>query len=229
MRRVRTERTARTSQRSQTTPIGAGLACLGLSWVVWIGLPGTALAGEFRSGFGFGISVPDVWLVLTRGEVERNGTRFVDGEVGGVEPLEQIPLAMRRTVVDRIRAGELEIYYRRESEVTGFVDNVNFLLQPTEPPLSRDQLVGVCRVLPVEFSRIFGRPIAMDACELRERVRRPVLYLQFEGAIPGTTTMQYQLPRGGAGTIVITATTASESLPRMLSELEGMVESIRID
>ena len=69
----------------------------------------------------------------------------------------------------------------------------------------------------------------MEACELRERVRRPVLYLQFEGAVPGTTTMQYQLPRDHEGTIVITATTASASLPRMLSEFEGMVESIRID
>ncbi len=209
--------------------IGAGLACLGLSSAVWVALPATARAGEFRSGFGFGISVPDVWLVLTRGEVERNSSLFVDVDGGGVDALERIPLAMRRTVFDRIRAGELEIFYRRESEAEGFVDNVNFLLQPTEPPLSRDQLVGVCRVLPVEFSRIFGRPIAMDACELRERVRRPVLYLQFEGAVPGTTTMQYQLPRAGAGTIVITATTASVSLPRMLSELEGMVESIRID
>jgi hypothetical protein len=69
----------------------------------------------------------------------------------------------------------------------------------------------------------------MEACEMRERVRRPVLYLQFEGAVPGTTTMQYQLPRDPQGTIVITATTASASVPRMLSEFEGMVESIRID
>lgn len=193
------------------------------------GLASPAGAGEFRSGFGFGISVPEVWLVLTRGEIERNEALFVEEEGGGEPALEQIPLAMRRAVFDRVRDGKLEIFYRRESETEGFVDNVNFLLQPAEPPLSADQLVGVCRALPTEFSRIFGRPIAMEACEMRERVRRPVLYLQFEGALPGTTTMQYQLPRGPAGTIVITATTASASLPRMLSEFEGMVESIRID
>jgi len=192
-------------------------------------LPAIARAGEFRSGFGFGISVPDVWLVLTRGEVEQHAELFLDGTGSGVDALERIPAAMRRTVFDRVRAGELEIFYRRESESDGFVDNVNFLLQPTEPPMTREQLAGVCRVLPTEFSRIFGRPIAMEACEMRERVFRPVLYLQFEGAVPGTTTMQYQLPRAGDGTLVITATTASVSMPRMLSELEGMVESIRID
>lgn len=191
-----------------------------------VSLASAASAGEFQSGFGFGISVPDIWLVLTRGEVERNAELFVDG--GGVAALERIPVAMRRTVFDRIRAGELEIFYRRESDSELFVDNVNFLLQPAELPVTHEQLVGVCRVLPGEFSRIFGRPISLEACELRERVRGPALYLQFEGAVPGTTTMQYQLPRGGDATLIITATTARTSLPRMLSELEGMVESIRI-
>ncbi len=194
-----------------------------------IGHPSPARAGEFRSGFGFGISVPEVWLVLTRGEIERNEALFVEDEGGGDPALEQIPLSMRRAVFDRVRDGKLEIFYRRESETEGFVDNVNFLLQPAEPPLSAERLAGVCRALPAEFSRIFGRPIAMEACEMRERVRRPVLYLQFEGALPGTTTMQYQLPRDASGMLVITATTASVSLPRMLSEFEGMVESIRID
>lgn len=188
-----------------------------------------AAAGEFRSGFGFGISVPDVWLVLTRGEVERNAGLFLEEDAGGDGALGRIPVSMRRTVFDRIRAGELEIFYRRESESDLFVDNVNFLLQPADLPSTREQLDGVCRLLPGEFSRIFGRPIAMEACEMRDRARRPALYLQFEGAVPGTTTMQYQLLHDDEATLVITATTARASLPRMQDELEGMVESIRID
>lgn len=206
----------------------AGRSGLGLVFLLtsMLFLAPEAKAGEFRSGFGFGISVPDVWLVLTRGEVEQHSELFLDG--GGVDALERIPDSMRQSVFDRIRAGELEIFYRRESESELFVDNVNFLLQPAALPATHEQLAGVCRVLPGEFSRIFGRPISMEACELRDRARGPALYLQFEGAVPGTTTMQYQLPRGRGATLVITATTARASLPRMLSELEGMVESIRI-
>ena len=101
-------------------------------------IAGAASAGEFRSGFGFGISVPDVWLVLTRGEVERNAGLFLEDDGGGVGALERIPLAMRRTVFDRIRAGELEIFYRRESDSGVFVDSVNFLLQPAELPSTRE-------------------------------------------------------------------------------------------
>lgn len=202
----------------------AGLVLAGV-----LGAAGVASAGEFRSGFGFGISVPDVWLVLTRGEVERNAGLFLEEDAGGVGALERIPVAMRRSVFDRIRAGELEIFYRRESDSDLFVDNVNFLLQPADLPSTREQLDGVCRLLPGEFSRIFGRPIAMEACEMRDRAQRPALYLQFEGAVPGTTTMQYQLPHDPDATLVITATTARASLPRMQDELEGMVDSIRAD
>jgi len=198
------------------------------------GWSGSAGAGELRSGFGFGISVPDVWLVLTRDEVERNSAFFLADDVASVGPsgrggFERIPASMRRLVIDRVRAGELEIFYRRENPSDAFVDNVNFLIQSAPPPATAQALAVVCRALPGEFSRLFGRPIAMEACEMRERVRRPVLYLQFEGAVPGTTTMQYQLPRDRDATLVITATAARASLPRMLSELEGMVESIRID
>jgi hypothetical protein len=200
------------------------LSLAGLGGVAAVASP--AAAGEFRSGFGFGISVPDVWLVLTRGEVERNSSLFLAGD--GVAGLDQIPTAMRKHVFDRIRNGELEVFYRRENEAEDFIDNVNFLLQPAELPVSQAELDGVCHALPGEFSRIFGRPIAMEACEMRDRVRGPALYLQFEGAVPGTTTMQYQLPRGAQSTLVITATTSRTSLPRMLSELEDMVESIRI-
>jgi hypothetical protein len=188
---------------------------------------GAASAAEFRSGFGFGISVPDVWLVLTRREVERNSELLPEDEGDVAEALERIPLSMQRTVFDRVRAGELEIFYRRENASDAFVDNVNLVLQSVELPATREQLAGVCRLLPGEFSRIFGRPISMDACEMRVRAQRPALYLQFEGAVPGTTTMQYQLPSGHDATLVITATTARASLPRMLDELEGMVDSIR--
>ncbi len=211
--------------------IGAGPRARAAVWAALLVLaaPLPVRAGEFRSGFGFGISVPDVWLVLSRAEIERNPALFLAEDGGGIDALERIPLEMRRGVFERVREGRLEIFYRREGGSDGFIDNVNLLLQPSEPPLSREQLAGVCRVLPTEFSRIFGRPIVMEACELRERARRPALYLQFEGAVPGTTTMQYQLPRDREGTIVITATAAEASVPRMLSELEGMVESIRID
>ena len=185
-----------------------------------------AWAGEYESGFGFGISVPDIWLVLTQGEVAKNAGILLDEN--GSFGMESVPLAMRRIVHDRVAAGELEIFYRRDSGFEDFVDNVNVLVQPSAVPATREQVAGICRILPGEFSRVFGRPIGVEACEIRERIGRRTLYLQFDGPIPGTTTMQYQIRRGRDLTLVITATSTVENFPRLLGEFEGMIASIRM-
>lgn len=196
----------------------------GLAVAIWAA---AAAAADYESGFGFGISVPEVWLVLTRDEVAENASVLLE-DAGEERALDGIPPAMRRAVFDRIRAGELEIFYRREGLAGAFVDNVNIMIQPASLPRDDEQLEGICRVLPAEFSRVFGRPIAMDRCELRERASRRALYLQFDGAIPGTTTLQYQVQRGLGETLVLTATAAKPNLARMMDEFEEMVSSIRI-
>ena len=197
----------------------------GFMIAMFVLLAGSAEAEDYRSGFGFGISVPDVWLVLTQDEVAKNADLFLeDSET----EFEAVPQKMRKVVYERVRSGQLEIFYRREGISGSFVDNVNIMLQPAELPASSEQLQGVCLILPGEFSRVFGRPIALDRCELREFVNRPALYLQFDGAIPGTTTLQYQLQRTVGETVVLTATAATANLPRMMGEFEEMVASIRL-
>jgi hypothetical protein len=193
-------------------------------------LASAAGAGEYRSGFGFAITVPDVWLVLTRDEVARHADLFLEDEDEdeGDGELRAIPLAMRRAVFERIEAGELEIFYRREQTPGPFIDNVNVMDQPASLPRTEAELAQLCELLPVEFSRVFGRPIAMDVCELRERIGRPALYLQFDGAVEGTTTLQYQLLRRSGSSLVFTATATRDHLPRLMSEFEEMVGSVRL-
>lgn len=190
----------------------------------------TAPAEDYRSGFGFGISVPDVWLVLTQGEVAGRPDLF-RGEVDKDETavLQAIPLEMRQSVFKRIVNGDLEIFYRREGLTGSFVDNINIMRQLSPLPDDGAQLDAVCQILPGEFSRVFGRPITMDACEIRDMMGSRALYLQFDGAIQGTKTMQYQLEQKSDLTLVLTATSAAPNLPRMLSEFESMVASIRHD
>jgi hypothetical protein len=203
-----------------------GLVFAALLMISLLGAALSAKAGEYKSGFGFGITVPDVWLVLTRGEVADSADLFLaaDGSTG----LGSVPLTMRRVVYDRVQAGELEIFYRRDEVPGTFIDNVNILVQPADLPSAPRQLARICEILPAQFSRVFGRPIAMDVCELRERVNHRSLYLQFDGAVMGTTTLQYQIQRGPNATLILTATAATENLPRMLGEFEEMIGSIRL-
>lgn len=212
----------RTGETMKTWLVIAGML---LSSLVVVAPPSPA--AEYESGFGFWISVPDDWMVLTRDEVAANAEAFL-GEAGSAD-LDFIPPEMRRVVYERIVAGELEVFYRRDVADGQFVDNVNVLLQEARLPTTPEQLAQVCEILPTEFSRVFGRPIAMDECTLRDRVGRRALYLQFDGALEGTTTLQYQLQRGSDATLILTATVVTENLPRMLGEFEQMIASVRMN
>ena len=69
--------------------------------------------------------------------------------------------------------------------------------------------------------------IDWDGGPVRQSERR-ALYLQFDGAIPGTTTLQYQVQRNVGESVVLTATAATPNLPRIMGEFEEMVASIRL-
>lgn len=205
-----------------------------IAWVTFIlcwGATGAALAGDYRSGFGFEISVPDVWLVLTHGAVaeDPNGEVEFFLEADGTSAFDMIPPEMRESVLDRVQEGDLEIFYRRAERSSSFLESVNIMRQASPLPGSREEVSLVCEILPGEFSRVFGRPIAMEACEMREIMGQRALYLQFEGAIEGTKTMQYQLEQSDDITLVLTAVATESNLSRMLGEFESMVASIRLD
>ena len=72
------------------------LAIAALLMLSTLSKAGTATAEDYESGFGFGISVPNVWLVLTQSEVTNSADVFLGD--GGVFGLGSVPLEMRRAV-----------------------------------------------------------------------------------------------------------------------------------
>ena len=185
-----------------------------------------ARAGDYLSGFGFGISVPDEYLVLTQDEVQKNADVFLEDD--GDDRMREVSSTMRRGVYDRVQAGQLEIFYRTEGGDIAFVDNVNVMMQKAQLPANARQLQEVCQILPEEFSRLFGRPIGMENCEMRAIAGGFALYLAFDGALLGTKTLQYQIQRSDGMMLILTATSTENNIPRMLGEFEVMVSSIRV-
>lgn len=116
--------------------VAAGLAVLVLA-------ASPALAGDDLSGFG--ISVPDEYLVLTRDEVQKNAEVFF--EDAGDGRMRAVSSTLRRGVYDRVQAGQLEIFYRTEGVGSAFVDNVNVMMQKAELPANARQLQDICQLL----------------------------------------------------------------------------------
>lgn len=210
--------------------MGRSFVLAAIATALLLGVPDTSAAEDYRSGFGFEISVPDVWLVLTRGEVSDHANLLLgDEDPEAPSALDAIPAAMRRVVFGRIQRGEIEIFYRNDLDPGSFLDNINVMRQSTKFPGNAAEVAAICKLLPSEFSRVFGRPITMDMCELRDMVGRAALYFQFDGAVEGTKSLQYHINRTARETIVITATIAAANLARSLSEFEAIVASIRFD
>lgn len=197
---------------------------VGLALLVIAASP--ARAGDYLSSFGFGISVPDEYLVLTQDEVQKNADVFLEDD--GDDRMREVSSRIRGGVYDRVQAGQLEIFYRTEGDDIAFVDNVNVMMQKAQLPANARQLQEICQILPEEFSRLFGRPIGMENCEMRPIAGRSALYLAFDGALLGTKTLQYQIQRGDGMMLILTATSTENNMPRMLSEFEVMVSSIRV-
>ena len=122
------------------------LAIAALLMLSTLSKAGTATAEDYESGFGFGISVPNVWLVLTQSEVTNSADVFLGD--GGVFGLGSVPLEMRRAVYDRVQAGELEIFYRREDTPGSFIDNVNILMQSAPDHLDLEAIKTQVEMIP---------------------------------------------------------------------------------
>jgi hypothetical protein len=194
----------------------------------WIAVfaPGLALARDYVSSFGIGISVPETYLALTRRTLQENAAYFVQGDATGRS--DGIPGPERRALYERVRNGELEIFYRTEGADSAFVDNVNITEKPADLPSEISELQQVCALVPLEFSRLFGRPMGLDDCEMRAVGVFPAIYLAFEGALQGTRTMQYHIQTAPGRTLIVTGTALDANVTRMLGEFEKMVASIRM-
>lgn len=128
--------------------------------------------------------MPDEYLVLTQDEVQKNADVFSEDD--GDDRMREVSSTLLRGVYDRVQAGQLEIFYRTEGVDFTFVGNANVMMQKAQLPANARQLQEICQILPGEFSRLFGRPIGMENCEMRFIAGRSALDRAFDGALLGT-------------------------------------------
>ncbi len=192
-------------------------------WVLALLLAAPATAESHRSSFGFDIQVPSNWLVLTRDEVRDNADLFSGTALDGVDA------GLVRSIQGDIEAGRLEMYFRKETESADFTDNVNVRKNIDDTVLGPEVLKEVCPTLPSALEQAFGRKIALQECELRKRAGVDALYLEFDGAVEGTRSLQYQVPRSPSVKLLITATTKLTTLEAVRAEFESMVASLRFE
>ena len=178
----------------------------------------SATAKEYQSSFGFTVTVPDNWLVLTKQEIAMNpelaGPPGVSA--GKIDPQ-----------LKAVESGSIEFLYNRTTSDATFSDNINVRLGgrgkiPNTPEGVKDECTAYAQAL----AKAVGRTLAVAKCDNRDVGASKAFYVEYEGRVAGTVTMQYKFVRPDGKLVFVTATCKKASLDRFRPEFEAIVKSI---
>jgi hypothetical protein len=171
-----------------------------------------AQAKDYSSSFGFTFSAPDAWLIMTKQELASNPV-FANADAG---------------LKAKVQAGAIEIYYDRATSDATFTDYVDVKLGPKSPvPTAPADVTAACTAYGQALAKAAGKTLSIKACGPRDLGTLKALYIEYEGRVAGTVTMQYQLPRPDGRLIYVTATCKEASLDKFRPDFDGIVRSIK--
>jgi hypothetical protein len=188
--------------------------------LVWAG---AVFAKEYQSSFGFAASIPDDWLILTKQAVNENPA-LVD--VKGAQ-LASVNPDRFRELMARVESGSVEMLFSRTTSDAAFADNINVMVRHGQIPVFRDRLAQACEGFSAKLAKTAGRTLAVVHCESRDLGTFKAVYLEYEGVVAGTVTMQYQIQRPNNELLQVTATCRQASLEKVRSEFDEIVRAIR--
>ena len=88
-------------------------------------------------------------------------------------------------------------------------------------------LKKLCPVMPSELSRAYGKLVGLYQCDARGLNGRTALYLEFDGAVQGTRSMQYQIEKSPTEMVTVTATAKDKTLGQTRADFNRMMRSVR--
>jgi hypothetical protein len=179
---------------------------------VFLILAAAAPAKEYTSSFGFTFSAPDAWLIMTKQELVSNPV-FTDADPG---------------VKAKVESGSVEILYDTTTSDATFTDYVDVKLGPRGAvPDGPDDVTAGCAKYAQKLAKAAGRTLAVAKCEVRDVGALKMFYVEYQGIVAETVTMQYQLARPDGRLVYLTATCKQSSLDKFRPDFEAIVKSIK--
>ena len=178
---------------------------------------------NYKSSFGFSSRLSMNWLVLTKDQI-KNNPGIVNFEN---KALKNINKSLLTQVKQNILSGKTEIMYSK-SRVAGFGDNINVLLTMGNL-ITKINENKLCTQMPQAFKSMFKRYIQFYECGLKTVGNLKVLYLNFEGVLPGTRSAQYQFQTGPGKLVIATLTCKNRNYEKLNKDFNDFVRNIKLD
>jgi len=179
---------------------------------------------EYQSSFGFTVDIPEHWLVLTTKELKENPDLFDPSK----KEFRNIDKNLLRVIDSKVKSGQVEYYFNQKTSDSSFADNINVTKQVGRIPENNTQLREVWNLAPKQLSSYFGREIRVYQCKLVEINNLKSLFLEYDGTIEGTRSIQYLIQKSPSVQIIITATCKNRILDTIRKEFNRIVLSIKM-
>ncbi len=200
--------------------ISIGLALLLLVWT----LPASSL--RVQSDFGFQITLPPNWAVVTRDDV-REKPEVVRGTFEAAEKkrtLLDVPQDLYSSLKEKLVGGQVEYYYKTGSPHV----SVSLYQEKGTLAQSEEDIKKTCRLLPDELSKISKRPVTVHECRSRQVGNTTGLYLVADSYRPGEKYVQYMVQKDRDQVLLFTATGSSEDFGAVKSEFDELMKSLKL-
>ena len=177
----------------------------------------------YHSEFGFSIDIPSHWLIISQKELQDNSDLL---------DLNNPKMAnINKDLLDEfmvaVQSGRVEVYLNLETNDNTFIDNINCMKQFGQIPNKQEEIDELKSLLPAQFSEYFGRNVGLYVCELKEVNEFKALHLEFDGAIEGTSNIQYMIQKSNSVMLMITATFKNSNGDKIKKEFEKIIQSIK--
>jgi hypothetical protein len=123
----------------------------------------------------------------------------------------------------------VEIYYNQRTSDISFSDNINVTKRIGQLPKSATEAEALCKDLPGQLSNLFGRTVNFYECTIKYFGGMNVFYLEFDGVIEGTRSLQYVISKSPSVLLVFTATCKNERLETIKREFEDIISSVVLE
>ena len=182
-----------------------------------------AFAGQHTSSFGLTLTLPDGWTAYGKQEVKANPDLLNFDKPG----LSKADPNLIRQIKAKVEAGQLEMFMHDGVGNDSLTDNVNIIKEAGAIPNTKEDLKKMCADLPGEFSSYFGHPVDLYQCDLTTVAGKDAMLIEFDGALQGSRSIQYQIESAAGVTVIITGTFTNETLEQERSVFLGIVRSIK--
>ncbi len=183
-----------------------------------------AFGKEYQSSFGFTVNIPEHWLVLTRKELKDN-PNLIDFKD---KSFRNISKNLLKDVESPIKSGQYEMYCNQNTSDDTFVDNIMVRTATGKIPENNSQLRELCDSAPKQLSSYFGRKVNIYQCKLLDINGVKTLFVEGDGAVEKTRTIQYILQRSPGIKLTFTLTCKNAVVDTIRKEFDRIVLSIKM-